>query len=108
MNRTQYQGYRHNFRDLRRQARVAGQFRGLSPAMELFLSTFSRREREALTAASAKAEAEVLRKIARDASPSSYSGRAYGHAAALRRDAIARAHQLDRLAAELEASGEPA
>lgn len=102
MNRTQYQGYRHNYRDLRREARIEGRFRGLSPAMDLFLATFTRREREALTAEKAREEAHVLRSIAREAHPTSYSGRAYAHDAALRRDAINRAQQLDRLANELD------
>ena len=105
MNRSDFYGYRHNFRDLRREARIEGKFRGLSPAMELFLSTFTRREREALTAEKAREEASTLRKLAADARGSGYmGGRAYSNAMAISRDSIARAQQLDRLAAELEAS----
>lgn len=102
MNRTQYQGYRHNYRDLRREARLEGKFRGLSPAMDLFLATFTRREREALTAEKAREEAKTLRELARPAGGYS-GGRAYSHAAAIARDCQYRALMLDKLAAELEA-----
>ena len=102
MNRSAYQYARHNFSDLRRVARIEGRFRGLSPAMDLFLSTFTRREREALTADSARAEANTLRAAA---SPTlGYGGgRAYAVAQQVARDCAYRALMLDKLAAELEA-----
>lgn len=103
MNRAEYQGYRHNYRNLRREARIESRFRGLSPAMDLFLATFTRRERQALTAEKARDEAVTLRKLANEAGSGPYmGGRAYSHAAAFRRDSIARAQQLDRLANELD------
>jgi len=101
MNRTSYQYARSNYRSLRRDAVLEGRWRGFSPAVDTFLMSFTRRERDALTADSARAEAKTLRELAR---PAGYSGgRAYAVAQQVARDCAHRALMLDKLAAELEA-----
>ena len=102
MNRSAYQYARSNYRSLRRDAYQAGKPSGFSASVDLFLATFTRREREALTADKARAEAASLRELCR--TPAGYGGgRAYAVAAQIARDCQHRALMLDKLAAELDA-----
>ena len=104
MQRSQYQGYRHNYRTLRREARAAGKPSGFSASVDLFLATFTPRERAALTAEKARAEAAECRKASASAVGGGYSGgRAYAVGMQIKRDCDHRALMLDKLAAELDA-----